>query len=236
MCDNLCLEESCLTFALKKDFSFISSFPGFFMFGSITKGHYEKNKYFRFSYFDLPKLYSAILKMIQFLADDSETLVKTEVIIKEIDTKSLTYFIIGKTNIDQKKVVKFGLERELEVFELSFSYFELNDFLFSLTDIVITCLCVKPIEKEMILKVISLPLEDLIAYQNFNNAKQYLSSIYEKNLCATLIENMTTVLVYYNYIVIILHKFKSLVNRDILIQNDNQTTLLLSVNFPLQNN
>ena len=230
MCEYFCLEKSSLTLALKKDFCFISSFAGFFLFGFVDKNHYEKKKFFQFSHFELPQLYKAVLKMIHFMANESEILEKTEVIQKQIQNCEITYFICGNTNAN-KKTVKFCLEVNSVVFDLSLTYFELNDFLYCMTDIVIASLCLKSIEKEMVYNIISQPLEDLILYENCVNAKNYILMNYDKTVCSATIENMTTVLVHYNFIIIILHKFKSLVNKDILLVNI--TTSLISIDQPL---
>ena len=232
MCENFCLEDSSLTLALKKDFCFISSFPGFLIFGCVSKSHYETSKFFHFSHFDLPKLYSAILKMIHFMADDSNSIDKTEFLSKQIENCDVNYYIRGMTNLNIK-TVKFCLEVNSKVFELPFSYFELNDLLYCMNDIVISCLCLKAIEKEMILNIISKPLEDLIVLQNFADAKKYITTTYEKSICSVLRDNMTTVLVHYNFIVIILHKFKTLVNTDILFQNIDQVTSLITIDLPI---
>ena len=226
MCENFCLEKSSLTLALKKDFCFISSFPGFLIFGCISKSHYEKNKFFLFSHFDLPKLYSAILKMIQFLADDNSTSIdKTEFFTKQIEDCNAHYYISGTIN-SNSKTVTFCLEVNSQVFELSFTYFQLNDFLFCINDIVIASLCLKAFEKEIVIKIILEPLENLIAFQNFADAKKYIEK--DTDICSALKDNMATVLVHYNFIIIILHKFKSLVNVDILFQNINQITSLIT--------
>ena len=219
MCDKLCLQSSCLTIALKKDFCFISSFPGFLTFGFVTRNHYEKNKFFLFSHFELSKLYSAILKMIHFMADNLDNIDKSEVLTKEIDNCNVRYLIVGIRNA-KEKIVKFCLECNLESFDLPLTYFELNDFLNTLTDIIIGCLCLTSIEKEMIQNIMVQPLEDLITFQSFVDAKKYLSTIYaEKSVCLSSIENMATLIVHYHFIIIILHKFKSLVNPELFLQN-----------------
>ena len=84
MCENFCLQKSNLTLSLKKDFIFISSYSGFFIFGAIVNNHYQKNKFFHFSHFDLPKLYNSILKFIHFIADNKESLDRTDILTKEI--------------------------------------------------------------------------------------------------------------------------------------------------------
>ena len=222
MCEKFCLQTSCLNLALKKDFCFISSFPGFVIFGFVTRNHYEKNKFFQFSHFELSKLYTAILKMIHFMADSTDSIEKSEVLTKQIDNCNVRYLIAGLQNADQK-IVKFCLEVNSESFEMPLTYFELNDFLNSLTDVIIACLCLTSIEKEMIENIIILqPLENLITFQNLVDAKSYLTTTYSKTTCVATIENMSTVLVHYNFIIIILHKLKSLVNRDIFFQNINQ--------------
>ena len=219
MCDKLCLQSSCLTIALKKDFCFISSFPGFLTFGFVTKNHYKRNKFFQFSHFELSKLYSAILKMIHFMADNTDNIEKSEVLTKQIDNCNVRYLIVGVSNA-KEKIVKFCLEANLESFDLPLTYFELNDFLNTLTDIIIGCLCLTSIEKEMIQNIIVQPLEDLITFQNFLHAKKYLTTMYDgKSVCLSSIENMSTILVHYHFIVIIVHKLKSLVNPELFLQN-----------------
>ena len=230
MCQYVCLQKSSLTLALKKDFCFISSFPGFFLFGIVDKNHYEKNKFFQFSHFELPQLYKAVLKMIHFMADETVIIEKTEVIQKHIQNCDVTYFILGNSDANEK-IVKFCLEVNSVTFELSLTYFELNDFLYCITDIVIASLCLQPIEKEMIQNISLEPLENLILYENCVNAKNYILMHYEKNICSAVIENMTTILVHYNFVIIILHKFKSLVNKDMLMQN--VTSSLISIDAPL---
>ena len=72
----------------------------------------------------------------------------------------------------------------------------------------------------MMLITITQPLEDLIKYRNYADAKIYVVTIHEKNTCITIIDNLSTVLVHYNYIVIILHKLQSLVNEDLVIEKN----------------
>jgi hypothetical protein len=131
----------------------------------------------------------------------------------------VSYYIFGNVSLN-KKEVKFFLEADINLFDLSLNAFQLNDFLSAISDIVIACLCLNPIEKNMIIVTITKPLEDLINYQNYGNAKNYLINIHEENTCITLIDNLSTVLVHYNYIVIILHKLQSLVNEDLIIEKN----------------
>ena len=215
MCENFCLQKSNLTLSLKKDFIFISSYSGFFIFGSIVNNHYQKNKFFHFSHFDLPKLYNSILKFIHFIADNKESLDRTDILTKEIEGCSVSYFILG--NIESnKKIVKFCLECNSEVFELSFTVFQLNDFLNTLNDIILNCLCLQSVEKNMILLATLEPLEKIVTFRKYEDAKKFLSIQYENVVCVAKIDNLTPILVHYNYIVIILHKLKSLVNKDII--------------------
>ena len=164
--------------------------------------------------------------MIQFLADDNSTSIdKTEFFTKQIEDCNAHYYISGTIN-SNSKTVTFCLEVNSQVFELSFTYFQLNDFLFCINDIVIASLCLKAFEKEIVIKIILEPLENLIAFQNFADAKKYIEK--DTDICSALKDNMATVLVHYNFIIIILHKFKSLVNVDILFQNINQITSLIT--------
>jgi hypothetical protein len=148
MCEYFCLEKSLITLALKKDFCFISAFPGFFIFGFVTKSHYEKNKFFQFSHFDLPKLYTALLKVIHFMSDETDRFEKTEVITKQIEDCKVSYYIFGNVSVNEKEV-KFCLQVNLfNLFDLSLNAFQLNDFLSAISDILIACLCLNPIEKK----------------------------------------------------------------------------------------
>lgn len=218
MCEYFCLENSCLTLALKKDFTFISAFPGFLTFGFVAKTHYKKNKYFHFSHFDLSKLYSAILHIVHFIADDTDQIVKTDILTKQIEDIEVKYFILGNI-IANDKIVKFRLEANLEIFELSFTVFQLNDFLCLLNDIIMACLCLQAIEKDMICNAILKPLEEIVNFQNVETAKNFLLTHYGNTLCITQIENLTTSFVHYNFIIILLHKFKSLINKEMIPEN-----------------
>jgi hypothetical protein len=78
MCDILCVDNSSLTLALKKDYCFVSAFPGFFVFGYIQNSSYNPFKCFQISHFDLPKFYSIILKIVHFIAEKTTSIEKTE--------------------------------------------------------------------------------------------------------------------------------------------------------------
>ena len=130
---------------------------------------------------------------------------------------------MGKSNLD-KKIVQFCIEINFHSFELSFTPFELNDFLNCITEVTLACLCLNSLEKEMLIAAILQPVENIISFQNHVHAKKYLDTIYNKNTCIIIIENMTTVLVHYNAIVLILHKFKSLVNPESIIE-ENQNII-----------
>ena len=80
----------------------------------------------------------------------------------------------------------------------------------------------------MINNVIIQPLENIINFQNFEHARNYLSNVYSETHCLSIIENLSIVLVYYNNIIIILHKFKSLANRQIISQNNTQNVISIS--------
>lgn len=223
-CEQFCLEKSTLTIALKKDFCFISSYPGFFIFGCVDKNHYKKNKFFQFSHFELPQLYSAILKIINFMAGETENIDKTEVLKKQIEDSNVDYYIVGNISAD-KKIIKFLLEANLQTFDFSMTVFELHDFIYCLSDIVLSCLCLNTIEREMINNAILEPLEKIINFQNITFAKQYIKNILDKTTCSTIIENLSIILVHYNYVVIILHKFKNLRSQQTTaekITSDNQ--------------
>ena len=226
MCENFCLENSNLTLALKKDSIFISSFPGFLIFVTIVKNHYKKNKFFQFSHFDLPKLYSSILNFIHFFADNRENLQKTNILTKQIEDSHIDYFICGQIYADEKVVI-FRLEANLDAFELCFKVNELNDFLNTLHSIIISCLCLQPLQNNMIKNAILQPLEIIVNFGKSENAKNFLLMYYKDTLCASIIDNLSTTLVHYNYVVIILHKLKSLVNQDLL---DDALKALIDLN------
>ena len=82
---------------------------------------YEKNKFFHFSHFDLPKLYAAVLKMIHFMADNAESIEKTEFLTKQLENSNISYYISANTNLNTKRV-KFCLEVNSQVFELPLTY------------------------------------------------------------------------------------------------------------------
>ena len=224
MCEYFCLEKSCLTLALKKDFIFISGFPGFFIIGTIEQNHYKKNKFFHFSHFDLPKLYTAILRIIHFIADDKAELLKTEILCKQIQDCNVNYFISGILKANEKRVT-FCLETNVDVFELTLSVHELNHFLSLLNDIVIACLCLKPVEKDLIMNAILQPLDQILKFQDKENAKKFIVTKCSDFLCTITIDNLTIILVNYNYIVIILHKLMTLVNKELLVENVCETII-----------
>ena len=62
-------------------------------------------------------------------------------------------------------------------------------------------------------------LEEIVNFQNVETAKNFLLTHYGNTLCITQIENLTTSFVHYNFIIILLHKFKSLINKEMIPEN-----------------
>jgi hypothetical protein len=108
--------------------------------------------------------------------------------------------------------VKFQLEANVQniYFELLFFMSELHDLLHCIEPIIISCLCLKSIERDMFQFTITQPLDIIVNCQNPQGAKILLNRFHKANLCLSKVENLTILLIHYNSILVILHKFKSL--------------------------
>ena len=147
------LSKSLLTIALKRNYTFISAFPGFFVFGDVKNTFFYDVHSFQFSHFELPKLYSCFLKITNFFSNDTQIQQQDIILNKSSITfdKDDIYFWVGRIinkNGNNLKVISFGIEREQEnVFEFNFTENEFNSLLQSLPSIIFSCICLKPIEK-----------------------------------------------------------------------------------------
>ena len=213
MCDDFCLDKSCLSLALNKDFCFISSFPGFFVFGKVSQNCYEELKYFQFSHFEIPKLYSAIIKIVHFLANKTLEIEQTKFLSKTIQNCDINYYIVGNTSVESKVII-FRLEAELfnKSYDILFTREELNNLIQCMDHVIVSCLCLKPMERQLFNLACIQSLEKIIEFQNIDDAKKFIIHSFEKSACGSIIENLSIVLVHYNSIIIILHKLKTLFN------------------------
>ena len=220
MCDFLCINNSSLTLALTKDYCFVSAFPGFFVFGHITQHSYEELKFFQISHYNLPNFYAIILKIVHFMAGKVKSIEKTKFLSKKIKLDDVEYYIYASC-VDDQKLITFQLQTLLgkNEFEICLTVPEFHNLLNCVESVVMSCLCLKSNEIELVNYAILQPLEDIIKCQNKKDALNFVKDFYKDKICLQTINNLSTVLNHYNSIIVILHKFQSLHFNDELLQN-----------------
>lgn len=227
------LEESCLTYALKKEYCFISAYPGFILFGKVLSTYYDE--FLQFNHFELSYLYEVIISIVTFLATNEILEEKNIILKKDKNGQSVTYFWKGITLTDEeqnsKKHIIFGSENNCGdcTFQIILNLEEFNFLLFCLSDIFISCLCLKPIEKYFFKRALNESTETIISFQDQPKILGFINNGLE-NYCALTInkENLIDVLTHYNGYILMLQKIKSLYISDLEPQNNIEFVINLN--------
>ena len=219
MADEEKLSLSCETFAMLKSTFFMSSFPSYIIFGkTIRNVKYSNGEHFKIKFSDAYKLMVNLLYIGSFM--QSSDIYSSRGLIIENEDDNENYFWHGITlqrNDEQIKAVKFGIETRSEsniVFESLFTVEELNNFIYLFKRCLLSCLCLKDCEEQMITTIaISESCENIVlAKSNLTLAKNMIklffrsSNFSEPENLSYLIE----LIAYYNDIILVTKQLTAL--------------------------
>jgi hypothetical protein len=208
--------DSSQTYCLKQSEIFISSFPGKIVFGLVNQNGYKKQKYFEFGSYFFFNFYLSVVKIVEFFATDLKTEDKG-LITSQTET---SYYWIGKSVVQDKKstkVIKLGIE-SLKTdggFEIVFNINQFNEFVKLFYKLIFPCLCLKTFERELFESVSLKSLSFVINLDKVETCKSYLKTFEKaKNIKIDSVEelNLVDLLIYYNELIILYKKLKSLYN------------------------
>ena len=213
--DSLKFSESCLSIASTNSDIFISSFPGKIVFGKVDIVGFKKLKYFLFEHYNFVKLYVALVNIVKFFStpsvDDDKSLI--------LSNEEVIYFWTGKELFQDKKktkVIKFGIEYSSDiVFEILLNIEELNDLVFCISRVMLSCFCLKPLERDFLHRASKETITNIMDLNEVKRCKSFLIKFKkEENISIDLIveNNLIDLLIYYNETIVIYRKIQSLYN------------------------
>ena len=225
--------RSCKTLALKQELMFISAFPGFLVFGEVDQIGYKDKKFFKFAFYQIFELYLALINVIKYFVLSNEVEHHQQGRIIKINEK-LSYYWLGKLlkiNNEDEKTVIFVIELNNEKsFQLLFTSEELNDFVKTLSEMILPCLCLKNLERELLENASKLMTSDIVSLNNRQNSKKFVQKFLQEQIedhDLILEPNLTDTLLYYNEITLLLQKINTLINSEInLNQNERLQNIL----------
>ena len=231
--ENFNFSNSCKTLISQKSEIFVSAFPGKIIFGNVDQVGYKKLNYFKFNHFELFHFFVALTNIFKFLSDTSDTKLNTanKGIILTLNTFEVYYWIVKDVFINnniQKQIV-FGIEKEAKVvFELNLTLKELNELINIIAQTILSCLCLKSIEKQLLENVALQSTEDIIALKNHQMCENFIKNFEEINkfsIDSVQISNLIDLVIYYNELLIVIQKLKSMYNPEV----DNRIEAILDL-------
>ena len=208
------LSKSLLTIALKRNYTFISAFPGKIVFGKTTPCGYKTSQFFEFEVFQIYSLYLAIFDIIESFSN-SKNLSNKLLLIKN---DKLNYFFSVKTltnSIEEYQVAYFAIEEDSEVcFNIIFNNIEFETFLFALVKIVPSALCLNSTEVLLFHSAARESAKIIHGFQDESESNQFVTRFLNDsfNLEKKSSTDLSTFLSYYCEIILVFHKLKDLVN------------------------
>lgn len=212
--------DSCQTLSLKTSDIFISSFPGKIVFGEPNCKGYKTGKTFQYRHSEFFSLYTSIVKIVQYLAVTSNNQDKGVILTRNAKT---VYFWIG-TCIEEpesretEKAVKLGIELNSNIiFEVILNSEQLNELIYAFSLLMFSCLCLKSNEREFLENVTNeLSIVNIINIKKQRESRTYIKKVIkERQIDSVTSENLYQLLIYYNEIIILYKKIKSLHNSEI---------------------
>jgi hypothetical protein len=207
---------SCQTKALKCFSVFLSAYPGFIVFGKTFTNSYNKQNYFKFSVFEIYKLYIAIIQILNYLTEENPTVSKDVILERDQINKTIYYWRGVKLLINgqNKKFIFFGIEKEdSERNEIPMTLLEVHNFIKALKSSIIISLCLKNLENDLLICASNLEINTLKKLTENSERKLFVENFLKKY--TDLSENeeifkLTELILYYFEIILILHKFSSM--------------------------
>jgi hypothetical protein len=205
--------KSCYTSVLKVFSVFISAYPGFIVFGKTLTKSYKEKSYFKFSPFELYKLYIAIIQILNFFTGENPQ-IKGGLILERNKSHKIVYFwdsaifvIDGK----EEKYVSFGIETKECVTKIDMTLSELHNFIQALKSTILISLCLTNFENELIICASSLDLVNLKKLKNYGDTKDFVVKFMKKhNNYDDETFKFAQLIIYYFDIILLLHKFSSM--------------------------
>ena len=213
--------ESCKTIACKQQNIFISAFPGKIVFGDVCSTGYKQSRYFKFEFYQMCELYISLINIINFLVSSEKTS-ERHLIIKINETTN--YFWLGNTVLVDKKeskVVQFGIESQSDVkFKIDFNGEQLNNLIKYISEMILPCLCLQSNQRQIFQSVIKQSISVIVSLNNYQTCQKYLQNEQQKSnlkIDDITLPNLIDELIYYNELLLIIYKIKSLHNSEITV-------------------
>ena len=212
------LSKSCKTILLKSINIFISAFPGKIVFGAVLNHNYRQLNHFQFGTFEVFHLYVSLITIIKkFISEKNTEILQSDGIILKFSEDLSYLWFISKTkvkNVEELKI-KLILEWKTEsIYQITFSFDQLNDLIIGLSETIVPSLCLKNIEKIFFEFISEQPLAEII---DLNTEKCILMLNEFKRRHNVQIDsidepNLFDIMIYYKEIIILYKKIKSLIN------------------------
>ena len=231
MQENVEFENSCKTLISKKYNIFVSAFPGRIIFGEVNDRGFIKSKYFQFLHFEFFDLYISLLKIVKFFVSEEQTEEKGLILSNE----DLSYYWLGKfilQNNKSTKFVVFAIEFKFEtIFELLLQTDQFNDIIKCISETILSCLCLKTIEKAFFDFILKENTSLIVSLKNQKKCKTILEKFKKSSsykITSVCEPNLIELVIYYNELLIIVQKLRTMINHEMCNEDLRITTLLES--------
>jgi hypothetical protein len=215
--DSFCelkFNESLFTTVLKSFSVFLSAFPGFIVFGKTFTTSYPQNCYFKFSPFELYKLYIAIIQILNYFIEDTPKITRGIILERNETTRSVYFWNSTSLIINEKeeKVIFFGIENEDGIIlKIKMSLPELHNFINALKSVISLSLCLTTLQNELIITASSLEISTLKKLKNYGDAKSFVEKFIQLNNIQTdEVFKFIQIIHYYFDIIVLIHKFSTM--------------------------
>ena len=186
---------SCKTLVLKQSSVFVSAFPGKIVFGDVIEQNYPEFKYFQFFHFEIFNLYLALVAIIKNIVNNSQEESENKGIIIKFNDELCYLWCINNNQINL--ILEY---KSKNVYQLTFTLDQFNDFIYTLSESFLPCLCLKGIEKQFLEFVAQQEIYILIQIEK-NMSNNLLKEFALQNnfqIDPILQPNLIDLAVYYN--------------------------------------
>ncbi len=208
----LSFKNSSYTTVLKVFSVFMSAYPGYIVFGKTYTQSYQENSYFKFSPFEVYKLYIAIIQILKFFTEEDPQ-IKQALILERSKCFKIVYFwdsTILRINEKEEKFISFGIETEESISKINMTLVELHNFITALKSTVLISLCLTNFETEVLINASNLDLAALKKLNNYRDTKVFVNKYVKNNSDNEDSFKLTQLIIYYYDIIIIIHKFTTM--------------------------
>ena len=225
--------ESCINLVFKQSDYLMSGFPTKIVFGKCSPSGYLTSKHFQFQIFELNILYFAIFDAIKYFVDDSAPEINNRLLLTKFEKN---YFFSTKSvicNDIPSKIVLFGIEdiKESKItFQFQMCNVEMNNFVSLLVKILPSSLCLNSLELILFQKASKECVANIKLLKDETNSKDFVKKITTNMqilISEQLLYNLSTLISYYCEIILLYHKFASLVDRN--EESDNIVAILRKI-------